>query len=70
MCMPEEILRNHVARIKEIRARVQELQDNSLGIQAIEANTRRILASVYMLEMNLEALETAEGNKMIGDAGA
>jgi hypothetical protein len=68
--MGEEILRNHVARIKEIRARGEELLDNSLGIQAIEANARRILASVYMLEMNLEALETAEDNKTIENAGA
>ncbi|MFO7876277.1 MAG: hypothetical protein R6U55_06825 [Desulfovermiculus sp.] len=55
--MPEETLSSQVARIKEIRARVEELHDNSLGIQAIEANARRILASVYMLEMNLEAFE-------------
>lgn len=34
-----------------------KLEENSLGIQALEANVRRILASVYMLEMNLEAVE-------------
>lgn len=63
--MPNDILYDHVARIKDIRASVEELQDNSLGIQAIEANARRILASVYMLEMNLQVLEVAEDKTLI-----
>ncbi len=41
------------ARIKKIRKAAEELKELSEGIQAIDRNASRILASVKMLEINL-----------------
>ena len=43
-------------RIKAIRKAAQELKKISKGIQAIDRNTERILASVKMLEINISDL--------------
>jgi hypothetical protein len=43
-------------RIKAIRKAAQELKKFSGGIQAIDRNTDRILASVKMLEINISDL--------------
>jgi len=43
-------------RIKAIRKAAQELKKISEGIQAIDRNTERILASVKMLEINISDL--------------
>jgi len=55
--MYEQNLQEQLKRVQEIKACARKLEENALGIQALEANVRRILASVYMLEMNLEAVE-------------
>lgn len=55
--MYEQSLQEQLKTVQELKACAQKLEENSLGIQALEANVRRILASVYMLEMNLEAKE-------------
>ncbi len=46
-------LRKIDTRIKTIKKAAQELKDLSIGIQAIERNADRILASVKMLELNI-----------------
>jgi len=43
-------------RIKAIKKAAQELKKFSKGIQAIDRNTERILASVKMLEINISDL--------------
>jgi hypothetical protein len=43
-------------RIKAIRRAVQELKKFSCGIQAVDRNADRILASVKMLEINISDL--------------
>jgi hypothetical protein len=43
-------------RIKTIKKAAQELKDLSGGIQAIDRNVSRILASVKMLEINVSDL--------------
>jgi len=55
--MYEQSLQEQLKTVQELKACAQKLEENSQGIQALEANVRRILASVYMLEMNLEAVE-------------
>jgi hypothetical protein len=40
-------------RIKKIRKAAEELKELSGGIQAVDRNASRILASVKMLEMNV-----------------
>jgi hypothetical protein len=44
------------ARIKTIKKAAQELKDLSGGIQAIDRNASRILASTKMLEINISDL--------------
>ncbi len=41
------------ARIKKIRKAAEELKELSGGIQAVDRNASRILASVKMLEINI-----------------
>jgi len=43
-------------RIKTIRKAAQELKKLSQGIQAVDRNTNRILASTKMLEINISDL--------------
>ena len=43
-------------RIKAIKKAAQELKDLSGGIQAIDRNVSRILASLKMLEINVSDL--------------
>jgi hypothetical protein len=40
-------------RIKKIRKAAEELKELSGGIQAVDRNASRILASVKMLEINI-----------------
>lgn len=40
-------------RIKKIKKAAQELKELSGGIQAVDRNASRILASVKMLEINI-----------------
>lgn len=46
-------LRQMDARIKKIKRAAQELKDLSSGIQAVDRNASRILASTKMLEINI-----------------
>jgi prefoldin subunit 5 len=46
-------LRKIDTRIKTIKKTTQELKQLSSGIQAIDRNAERILASVKMLEINI-----------------
>ncbi len=46
-------LRKMDTRIKTIKKAAQELKEISGGIQAVDRNTDRILASVKMLEINI-----------------
>ena len=46
-------LQGMVARVKILRATAAELKSISGGIQAVDRNVDRILASVKMLEINL-----------------
>jgi prefoldin subunit 5 len=46
-------LRKLDTRIKAIKKTTQELKQLSGGIQAIDRNAERILASVKMLEINI-----------------
>ena len=46
-------LRKIDTRIKTIKKATQELKQLSGGIQAIDRNAERILASVKMLEINI-----------------
>ncbi len=55
--MDDRMLQEHYLEIKDIKSRIEKIQKNSSGIQAIESNTERILASIKMLEINLEYLE-------------
>jgi hypothetical protein len=43
-------------RIKTIRKAAQELKELSGGIQAVDRNADRVLASVKMLEINISDL--------------
>ncbi len=43
-------------RIQAIKKAAQELKKFSRGIQAVDRNTERILASVKMLEINISDL--------------
>ena len=43
-------------RIKAIKKAAQELKKSSRGIQAVDRNADRILASVKMLEINISEL--------------
>jgi hypothetical protein len=43
-------------RIKAIQKAAQELKKLSRGIQAVDCNTNRILASAKMLEINISDL--------------
>ncbi|MBM4306177.1 MAG: hypothetical protein FJ123_05505 [Deltaproteobacteria bacterium] len=43
-------------RIQKIRKAAQELKELSGGIQAVDRNASRILASVKMLEINISDL--------------
>ena len=43
-------------RIQAIKTAAQELQDLCAGIQAVERNADRVLASVKMLEINVTDL--------------
>ena len=49
-------LRKMDVRIKKIKKAAQELKEISGGIQAVDRNTARILASVKMLEINISDL--------------
>jgi hypothetical protein len=49
-------LRRIDTRIKAMKKAAQELKDLSGGIQAIDRNVSRILASVKMLEINVSDL--------------
>ncbi|OGP96517.1 MAG: hypothetical protein A2157_19650 [Deltaproteobacteria bacterium RBG_16_47_11] len=49
-------LRKMDVRIKKIKKAAQELKEISGGIQAVDRNTDRILASVKMLEINISDL--------------
>ena len=44
------------SRIKAIQKAAQELKKLSRGIQAVDRNTNRILASAKMLEINISDL--------------
>lgn len=46
-------LRKMDARIKKIKKAAEELKELSGGIQAVDRNVSRILASVKMLEINV-----------------
>jgi hypothetical protein len=49
-------LRKMDVRIKKIRKAAQELKELSGGMQAVDRNASRILASVKMLEINISDL--------------
>ena len=52
--MPENYdLQGMVSRVQTLRAAATELKSLSQGIQAVDRNVDRILASVKMLEINL-----------------
>ncbi len=51
--MTRREIRKIDTRIKAIRKAAQELKQLSGGIQAIDRNAERILASVKMLEINI-----------------
>ncbi len=46
-------LRKMEVRIKKIKKAAEELKELSGGIQAVDRNASRILASVKMLEINI-----------------
>jgi hypothetical protein len=54
--MNRKELRKMDTRIKAIRKAAQELKELSGGIQAVDCNTDRVLASVKMLEINISDL--------------
>lgn len=54
--MNRKSIRKLDTRIKRIKKAAQELKDFASGIQAIERNADRILASTKMLEINLSDL--------------
>lgn len=49
----KEIFEELDRRVQAIKTAAQELQDLSAGIQAVDRNADRILASVKMLEINV-----------------
>ncbi len=51
--MNQRDLRKIDTRIKAIKKSAQELKDLSGGMQAVDRNADRILASVKMLEINI-----------------
>ncbi len=51
--MSRRELRKLDTRIKAIKKAAQELKQLSGGIQAVDRNAERILASVKMLEINI-----------------
>ncbi len=51
--MTRRELRKLDTRIKTIKKATQELKQLSGGIQAVDRNAERILASVKMLEINI-----------------
>jgi hypothetical protein len=54
--MNRKELRKMDTRIKAIRKAARELKELSGGIQAVDCNTDRVLASVKMLEINISDL--------------
>jgi hypothetical protein len=54
--MNRKELRKMDTKIKAIRKAARELQELSGGIQAVDRNTDRVLASVKMLEINISDL--------------
>ena len=54
--MSRRELRKIDTRIKMIKKATQELKQLSGGIQAVDRNAERILASVKMLEINISDL--------------
>jgi hypothetical protein len=46
-------LQGMVSRVRTLRAAATELKSLSQGIQAVDRNVDRILASIKMLEINL-----------------
>ena len=54
--MNQREIRKIDTRIKAIKKAAQELKKFSRGIQAVDRNTERILASVKMLEINISDL--------------
>ena len=54
--MNRKEIRKLDTRIKTIRKAAQELKKLSRGIQAVDRNTNRILASTKMLEINISDL--------------
>jgi hypothetical protein len=54
--MNQREIRKIDTRIKAVKKAAQELKTLSGGIQAIDRNTDRILASVKMLEINISDL--------------
>ncbi len=54
--MERRNLRKIDTRIKTIKKAAQELKELSGGIQAVDRNAERILASVKMLEINISDL--------------
>jgi prefoldin subunit 5 len=51
--MTRREIRKLDTRIKTIKKAAQELKELSSGIQAVDRNAQRILASVKMLEINI-----------------
>ncbi len=49
----KELFQELDRRIQAIKTAARELQDLSAGIQAVDRNADRILASVKMLEINV-----------------
>ncbi len=54
--MDERDLKKIGHMVKKIKSETKELIGKSEGIQAIECNARRILASAKMLEINISDL--------------
>jgi hypothetical protein len=54
--MNRKELRKMDTKIKAIRKAARELKELSGGIQAVDCNTDRVLASVKMLEINISDL--------------
>ena len=63
--MSEEYLLERMAKlISDIQKTAAELRELCGGIQAVERNAERILASVRMLELNIsDALDIAGGGR-------
>jgi ABC-type transporter Mla subunit MlaD len=56
MGMDRKELEKMAAQIKAIKKAADELKDLSRGMQAVDRNVDRILASVKMLEINVTDL--------------